>query len=65
MARLSPNEEALAYIYSRDNDPEALRAKLLTKDVARRIAVNLPRLPELLRKGRSRLNFVLQSALCR
>jgi hypothetical protein len=35
------NGQALAYIYSRDNPTEALQAKMLTKDEARRIAVNI------------------------
>jgi hypothetical protein len=34
------NGQALAYLYSRDNPTEALQAKMLTKDEARRIAVN-------------------------
>jgi hypothetical protein len=38
------NGQALAYLYSRDNDAEARQAKVLTKDEARRIAVNLARL---------------------
>jgi hypothetical protein len=45
------NGQALAYLYSRDNDAEARQAKVLTKDQARRIAVNLARLPELLGKA--------------
>jgi K+/H+ antiporter YhaU regulatory subunit KhtT len=42
------NGQALAYIYSRDNEDEARQAKVLTKDEARRIAINMARLPELL-----------------
>jgi hypothetical protein len=37
------NGQALAYFYSRDNESEALQAKVLTKDEARRIAVNVAR----------------------
>jgi hypothetical protein len=42
------NGQALAYLYSRDNDAESRQAKVLTKDEARRIAVNSARMPELL-----------------
>jgi hypothetical protein len=35
------NGQALAYIYSRDNEAEARRAKTLTMDEARRIAANV------------------------
>ena len=38
------NGQALAYLYSRDNEDEARQAKVLTKDEARRIAVNVARL---------------------
>jgi hypothetical protein len=35
------NGQALAYIYSRDDEAEARQAKVLTKDEARRIAINV------------------------
>jgi hypothetical protein len=45
------NGQALAYVYCRDNEAEARQAKILTKDEARRIAVNIARLPEPLGKA--------------
>jgi hypothetical protein len=41
------NRRPLASIYSGDSEAEALQAKVLTKDEARRIAVNFARLPDL------------------
>jgi hypothetical protein len=45
------NGKALTFVNSRDSDAEARRAKVLTKDEARRIAVNIARLRELLGKA--------------
>jgi len=45
------NGQALAYLYSRDNEDEARQAKVLTKDEARGIAIKIARLPKLLGKG--------------
>jgi hypothetical protein len=44
------NGQALAYTYSRETKAEA---KVLTKDEARRIAIKIARLPELLEKVES------------
>jgi hypothetical protein len=45
------NGQALAYVYSRATEAEAMQAKVLTANEARRIAVNIARLPELLGKS--------------
>src|ERR1700730_841607 len=39
------NGQALVYVYSRESEAEAMQAKVLTADEARRIAVNVAKLP--------------------
>jgi hypothetical protein len=41
--------QALAYLYARSTESEAIAAKQLTVDEARRISVNIARLPKLLK----------------
>ena len=46
-----PNGFAVAYVYGRSTEAEAMEAKQMTMDEARRVASNIAKLPDMLKGG--------------
>jgi K+/H+ antiporter YhaU regulatory subunit KhtT len=44
------NGQALAYVYSRATETDAMQAKVLTDDEARQVAANIAKLPALIQR---------------
>ena len=42
---------AVAYVYGRSTEAEAIEAKQMTMDEARRVASNIAKLPDMLNRG--------------
>jgi hypothetical protein len=45
------NGFAVAYVYGRSTEAEAIEAKEMTMDEARRVASNIAKLPDVLKRG--------------
>jgi hypothetical protein len=56
------NGQALVYVYSRENEAEAMQAKVLTVDEARRIAIKRREAAGVAGEGRSQLNRIAGDA---